>query len=721
MRNTLVLLIVSLCLTPVFTVAGEKSKAMDNVDIARRMRPYVWEHSIFDSAEHVADVMLKSNANAIRFSAISQHGNYVFYDSKFFPKHPGLDRDLLRELADEFKKHDDLHLFPYNSLGYCVNAQICEKQDPDWRQVTADGSYIPASWAGMTGYWVCLNNPGYVNTYAEACKEIVEKYGVSGMYFDGPRWGDWGGGGNCYCQFCRKVIADKYGVEADNSMLDKHRSEINAQGFKYAMTTITKAIKSVRDIPVIYNHSMDNPGLYDLMDITDGGLVAEIHRGQSSFMNVFKLIKSGAAFDKARWAYSPPGNYNDFVTYDNLDPMIFGMTELAHGCTPIVETMHPYMYDESGIPSIREMFTMMEQNEDLYFEYKPVPFVAMPFSRQCVARVSDYEIYWRGAMAALTHAHQHSNAILDKDITLENLKKYKAVFLTNMACMSDKQIEAIKTYVREGGGLIATFQTSLYDENGNIRENLALKDLFQANYESLESPSFEHAYGPRVYFRMAKQHPITKGIGKNKRIAYDYLFVANSHPSFARISPLEGAEVIADAQYVVDDPEWVGSDGCFMPPYTLKNGPAAIIASTYGKGRVVYIAPALEMLYDARGFRLVRKLLSNAVDWVTDNTRPVKIEGPACLVTNLTELGDKRALHFINYTGNNHENPSYKVDWVAPLYNLEATIKNPEGKKLQKAILLNTGQELTFESNGEHTTMIVPELDVYECIMLDYK
>ena len=204
-------------------------------------------------------------------------------------------------------------------------------------------------------------------------------------------------------------------------------------------------------------------------------------------------------------------------------------------------------------------------------------------------------------MSALTNEHQQSNAILDEDITLENLKKYKAIFLTNMACMSDKQIEAIKTYVREGGGLIATFQTSLHDENGNTREDLALKELFKADYEDLESPIFEHAYGPRVYFRMVKQHPITQGIGKGKLIANDYLkimFEDQSHPAFTRISPLEGAEIIADTQYVVDDPEWVGEDGCFMPLYTLDNGPATIVASTYGKGRVVYIAPALEVLYN---------------------------------------------------------------------------------------------------------------------------
>ncbi len=706
---------VSLCLGSAF--AGERN----TVDVAKRMRPFVWEHVIFDSAEHFAEVMLKCNANTVRFSGISQNGNYVNYNSEFFPKHPALgERDLLRELADEFKKHDDLHLFPYNSLGYFINDAVASGKDPDWRQVNASGDYMPMSWSGSTGYWVCLNSPGYVNTYAAACKEIVEKYDVSGMYFDGPRWG-WGG--DCYCQFCRKFVKDTFGVEPDNAAMDKYRAEIRKHGFEYSMKTITDAIKLVKNIPVIHNFAIHKPGMYGLMtDITDGGLVAEIHRGHSYLMNIFKQIKSSTAFDRACWAYSPPGYYNDYVTYDNLDPMLFGMLELAHGCTPIVETMHPYMYDETGVPAIRRMYDMIEAHEGLFFDYKPVPYMVMPFSRQNVKTMGSYETFWRGTLAALTHAHHQFNATLDEDLTLENLKKYKVLYLTNMGCMSDEQMEAVRAYVKQGGGLIATYQTSLFDENGKSREDFGLKDLFKAGFEGLDSRSRAPSYGPAVYFRMTIDHPITKGLGKGKRIAYDYTFVSNSHDKYAKISHLAGAEVIADIQYAVEDPEWIkNGERIFAGPYVLNDGPASIVASTYGKGRVVYIAPALEMLYDARGFSTVRKVLSNAVEWVAGGQRVLDVKGPAALIAYLTEKDDKRALHLINYTGNNNEGAIYKVEWVAPLYDIEATVKNPAGKKLIKASLLTSGKKVKFERNGDYATITIPKIEVYECIMLTYK
>jgi hypothetical protein len=715
MRKKLVLLVVVLSAGCAW--AGE----MSTVDVARRMRPLVWEHVIFDSAEHFAEVMLKCNANAVRFNCISQNGNYVNYNSEFFPKHPALgDRDLMQELADEFKKHDDLHLFPYNSFGYFINDTVAAGKDPDWRQTNADGSYKPMSWCDATGYWVCLNNPGYVNNYAAACKEVVQKYDVSGMYFDGPRWG-WGG--HCYCQFCKKFVKETFSIEPDNDALDKHRFEIRKQGFEYSMRTITEAIKSVKNIPVLYNHGMHKPDMYGLMEFTDGGLVAEVHRkGPMSLMNIFKLVKAGGAFDRARWAYSPPGNYNDYVTYDNLDPTLFGMLELSHGGTPIVETMHPYMYDETGIPAIRRMYDIMEAHEDLFFTYRPVAYMAMPFSKQNVSAMDHYDTFWRGSLAALTHAHHQFNAVLDEDLTLEKLRKYKVLFLTNMGRMSDRQIAAVKAYVKQGGGLVATYQTSLYDEKGESREDFGLKELFRADFEGFNSPGFKHAYGPAIYVQMAQDHPITAGIGKGKRIANDYVFASGALNKYVKIAPLEGAEVIAGMQHVVDDPEWrKEGERIFVGPYVLEDGPAGIVAGTYGKGRVVYIAPALEFLYDFRGFSTVRKLLSNAVEWAAGGERVLDVAGPSSLVANLTEKGDKRALHLINHTGNNHENGLYKVEWVAPLYDIEATIQNPPGKKLKKATLLTTGKKIKHKRKGDYATVTIPEIDVYECVMLHYR
>ena len=97
------------------------------------------------------------------------------------------------------------------------------------------------------------------------------------------------------------------------------------------------------------------------------------------------------------------------------------------------------------------------------------------------------------------------------------------------------------------------------------------------------------------------------------------------------------------------------------------------------------------------------------------------MEGPACIVTNLTEKGNKRALHLINYSGDNFESPVRRIEWVAPIYDLKVRIAIPDGKKLKKVSLLTTGKRIRFKTNGEPITVTIPKMEEYECILLEYK
>jgi hypothetical protein len=57
---------------------------------------------------------------------------------------------------------------------------------------------------------------------------------------------------------------------------------------------------------------------------------------------------------------------------------------------------------------------------------------------------------------------------------------FKLLVLPNIAAMSDAQIEAIKKFIDTGGSLIATGETSLYNEWGDTRDDFALGDIFWA-------------------------------------------------------------------------------------------------------------------------------------------------------------------------------------------------------------------------------------------------
>jgi hypothetical protein len=696
-----------------------------SIDRARRFRVYVWEHTLFDKASDVAELMLRSNANAIRISGVSQHGNYTLFDSEFFPRHPGLERDLLRELADEFARHDDLHLFPYNSLGYFAKGEICQGLENDYRALGADGSFIEAWWAGETGYAVCLNNPYYVEAFAGACVEMVRDYGASGIYFDGPRWGWWGA---CYCPHCKAVVERAHGGEVSNERLDEHRLEVREHGYVYSVSTIKKAVTAIRDVPIVFNLTIEEREMLPVMGESEGALVAEAHRGQSSFMRVLSFVKTGAAFHAAQWAYSPPGNYNDFVTHDSLDTKLFGTMQLAHGATPIVETMHSYLHDDTGVPAVRDMFGLMQANEELYFEYEPVRDIALLYSAQSMTGDHEYQEHYQGAFRALTHDHQQFSVILDRDLTIEELSRFKVLFLSQAVCLSQAQLAAIAAFVRRGGGLVATGKTSLCDENGEERANFGLAELFGADFRSMIHPEWVHAYGPRMYARVNGEGGIISRPAAGRLIAHDYTFAfSEAHHadgvlySVPAIESRPGATVVADSVYVDEDPAWTAPDGCFMPPYELRTTGPAATAQSYGSGRVVYTAHSFDKLYGARAFVDVLQLINSAVDWVSGKKeRLIRIDAPSGLLCNLTERDDSRALHLVNYTGSINEHPVYRVDWVAPLVDIDITLEPPAGKKLTGASLLSSGKEVLWREDGDTVKLQVSVLEGYECVLFTY-
>ena len=69
----------------------------------------------------------------------------------------------------------------------------------------------------------------------------------------------------------------------------------------------------------------------------------------------------------------------------------------------------------------------------------------------------------------------------------ERLSKYRALILPNVAMLSDAQCRQLRDYVRAGGSLMASFETSLYDENLKPRADFGLADLLGINKPATSS------------------------------------------------------------------------------------------------------------------------------------------------------------------------------------------------------------------------------------------
>jgi len=101
----------------------------------------------------------------------------------------------------------------------------------------------------------------------------------------------------------------------------------------------------------------------------------------------------------------------------------------------------------------------------------------------------------------------------DRLLDEEHLKPFKLLILPNIAALSGEQCEQLRAFVKSGGSIVATFETSLYDEEGRPRRDFGLSDLFGVSYDNgVEGPM------RNSYLKLKKDtatgyfHPVLNGL-----------------------------------------------------------------------------------------------------------------------------------------------------------------------------------------------------------------
>ena len=71
------------------------------------------------------------------------------------------------------------------------------------------------------------------------------------------------------------------------------------------------------------------------------------------------------------------------------------------------------------------------------------------------------------------------------DANLKDLSKYKVLVLADQECLSVDQLDLIKNFVKQGGGLVATGNTSLFTEWRQRKRTFGLQDIFPPDLQPL--------------------------------------------------------------------------------------------------------------------------------------------------------------------------------------------------------------------------------------------
>ena len=177
-----------------------------------------------------------------------------------------------------------------------------------------------------------------------------------------------------------------------------------------------------------------------------------------------------------------------------------------------------------------------------------------------------------GALRMLDALHVQHDVVADWNLTAEFLKPYRLVILPNTGCMSDAQVAAVREYVTQGGTVLATAETSLFDENGATRNDFALGDVFGVKFDETPSNAIRTTEDRRpVYLRPARtEHEVLRRLPET-----DLIIPGDS--TYAR--PRQGqatAALIEDAETPVPSPATVTER-------------TALQVNDFGKGKAIWV------------------------------------------------------------------------------------------------------------------------------------
>jgi len=290
--------------------------------------------------------------------------------------------------------------------------------------------------------------------------------------------------------------------------------------------------------------------------------------------------------------------------------------------------------------------------------------------------------------------------LLKEDLSRpEVLGRYKVLYLPDICSLSAPQVAGIEQFVAAGGGLVMTYGTSLYDEDGTRREDFALGKLAKIRLTTPDAGTRDRMQstlamgsGWDLYLKARGGQPVLKG-----RLAEELIPAAVYEPVKAAPGAIVAADIVMGAG---EQPLFPG-----------------LVLSRYGKGKVAYIPAALDAMYRQTRIRQFADFLGAVIAYVSPDGPPYQIDAPASLIANMTSRGDTRVLHLINWTGCKHESPQQNVYYIPPVENVVIRYRVPPGRQVS-GVKLFAPANFTHRVDGGVLQVTLPKVEKYQGVIV---
>ena len=305
--------------------------------------------------------------------------------------------------------------------------------------------------------------------------------------------------------------------------------------------------------------------------------------------------------------------------------------------------------------------------------------------------------YMDGLYYALLEGRFLFDFVHEDDLASDDLKKYSAVLLPNIALLSDRQCEQLRAYVDSGGSLLATFETAMYTDRNERRSDFGLADVFGIH----RAGEIKGTNGNAFYARIERQHPILAGFTDTNWIpGAEYRLP---------VAPVEAPLLTVVPGFVAYPPELA------YPPQSQTDEPAVVLRER-GKSRLLYFPGDVERTMWRSGHTDLSRLLQNSIRWVSGGGSPVTVEGDGLIETFAWETQAGFALHILNYT-----NPNLHRGWIRKFYPIaqqKVRMKVPAERRVTRIELLRAETPVPFRVSGDGIEFTIPQVIDYEVVAI---
>lgn len=586
---------------------------------------------------------------------------------------------------------------------------------PEWVAVDAEGK-PRAHWA-TPGRWVtCALGPYNFEFMTEVIREIMTLYRVDGIFAN-----RWSGSGMCYCEHCRKNFRDFCGLElprtADPRDPSRRQYIVWRQQRLFELWRLWDG--EIRRI---------NPDACFIPN-TGGGALSEL-----DMKTVGELAPTLMADRQARRGLMPPWangkNAKEYRATLGRKPVVgifsVGLEEpyrwkdsvqseaeiriwvadgVAHGMRPWFTKFCGVIHDPRWLKVVEEIYDWHWRSERYLRNEESLARVALVYSQQTAAfyggpRAQEkVEQHILGAYHALVEARIPFDMVHDRTLDPERIARYRVLILPNVAALSEEQCRQLRTYAERGGGLVATFETSLYDEWGALRRDFGLADLFGASFQGRVQGPMRNTY---LRLEHETRHPLLRGLEAAPRIIHG-VWRLEVRPR----APLGSSPITLIPSYPDLPMEEV------YPRVEKTDIPEAYLRE-FGRGRVAYFPWDIDRTFWEVMSPDHGRLFANAVDWAAGEERPVQVEGPGVLDLAYWRQQNSVTLHLVNLTNPMMMKGPYRE--VIPVGPQRVRMRLPEASRVREVRLLVAGGAPAWKQQGGWLELTVPSIGIHEVV-----